>query len=215
MKTITLLLTLLISLNCIAADFSLLGNGLIKRGNTELTQYGVSAELKTKNLETKILSELYSEEFNKFWKHEATLRYEIKLSEKWSLLSSGLVGQDLKKKIDFQSKESITAMYKLLPWLQYGLGVGHRHSNGEDDFLIAHHINMKKEIGLIEMYSRWWLYQWAHNYQIDLTAGIRHKITGRFKIGFLSNYNRSSDYLAGVSPWDLSNQFEIIYNFGS
>ena len=196
-----------------SADFSLLGNGLIKRGNTNLTQYGISVELKTKNLEAKILSEVYSEESNRFWKHEATFRHEVNLNKKWSLLSSGMVGQDLKRKIDLQSKELITVMYRLLPWVQYGLGVGHRHKNTENDFLVAHHINMEKQIILIELYSRFWLYQWSRNYEYDLTLGIRHKLMGQFKVGFLSNYNRTSDYLPGVNPWDLSNKFEIIYNF--
>ena len=166
MKIIILLLASLISLHSYSADFNLLVNALLKRGNTNLTQYGISGEFRTKNLEAKILSELYSEKLSKFWKHEATLRYEIELNKKWSLLSSAMIGQDLKKKIDLQSKETITVMYKLFLWLQYGLGVGHRHNNGEDDFLIVHHIDMEKQISLMELYARFWLYQWSHNYEI-------------------------------------------------
>ena len=212
MKTIILICALLLA-STSSADFSLLGSGLIKRGNSEITQYGVSAESRTKNLEAKILSELYSEEADRFWKHEAALRYEIGLGKTWSLLSAAMIGQDLKKKIVLQSKEVITVMYRVFPWLQYGLGTGHRHKNNENDFLIAHHINMEKKLGLMELYCRVWFYQWSHNYELDLTSGIRHKLTGSFKIGLTSNYNRSSAYLDGVNPWDLSNQFEIIYNF--
>jgi len=210
-KGFILLFALLTSFDCFSAEFNLLGNALIKRGNTDLTQYGLVSALRVKSFEAKLLSELYSEKFDRFWKHEAYAQYEYEIDKRWGLVSSGMIGQDLKKRIQLQSRELLTVVYKFLPWLKYGLGVGHKHKNGGNDFLVSHNLEMKKEIDLMELHSSSWLYEWRHHYEVDLTLGVRHKLSKRFKLGLLLNYNRSSDYLDGVSPWDLSNKLEIIY----
>ena len=209
---IILLATLLVSLDCFSVEWKLSANAIIMRGNSELTQYGAGSEVKIKKFTGKISSELYSDKDNKFWMHEAFIEYEHALNEKWSLLSSAMVGKDSKKKIYFQSKELLSVAYRVFPWLKYSLGVGHKHNNGENYFLVSNHVGVAKEFNQMEIYSECWLHKWVHHYEVDLTFGSRYKVSERLKLGVSMNYDRSSDYPAGVKPWDLVNKLELVFS---
>lgn len=212
MKIIVSTFVFLLSFNCFSGELNVSANALIKRGNVSLTQYGINSNFIKNNFNGSVLSELYSDKIDKFWKHEVFLQYEYVLNKKWSLLASGMAGQDLKKKINFQHRELIGLMYEIASWLKYDLGLGNKSTDGDNHFLVSHHLDMKKEFSLFEIYGQFWFYHWKNNREIDSTLGSRYKISERFKFGFSFNYNRTTDYSDGVNPWDLSNKLEIVYS---
>jgi len=196
-----------------AFELDISGTGEIQKGNSELDHYGILNRIKFYNIETKILSDYESSKGQTFWKHEGSIHYHYELNTKWSLFAWGMIGVDSKKQIDFQSKEVIGVIYKILPWAKYSVGIGHRNRNYDQEFVLSHRLKLKREWERYETHLTAWIFQSLEYIETDIEAGMRVKPFANFRFGILFKNEYVSQPLGNAKTYDMSLGLEVMFNW--